>query len=333
VIAILEPPAGAGSAANEPLAADQVSFVMCIEANRLEPQGLLLSESIRAFGGLYANAPIVAISPRPELALGPRSRARLRELGVAYVVEPLNLTGHPYSVINRIVAGAWAEAHLTTSHLAVLDTDMILTAEPTLARADAGVRPVDAKGSASSGINDPLDAYWARICGWAGLGLDDLPMLNTSMERQRIRASYNGGFTVVRRSLAILQHSRDIFFRSLAEDLRPLAGLGVNVRASTGLVGTASSEWWGSSQAVLSAAIWSKTRNVLVYGPNYNIPLHWLADDTSCWPMHPDSEPVLLHYHYLAEPQYRGQLSAALKKIGCSRQTTAWVFARLGLFD
>jgi hypothetical protein len=326
-------PAITESPVHDPIAGDEVSFVMCLEANRLEPQGLLLCESIRAFGGRYANSPILGISPRPEFALGPSAQAYLRDLGVTYVVEPLNLTGHPYGTINRIVAGAWAEAHLATSYLAMLDTDMIFTAEPRLERADAGVRPVDTKGSASTGPEDPFDVYWSGICTLAGLALTDLPMLYTTVGNQRIRASYNGGFAVVRRSLAILQHARDIFFRSLEENMRPLAGLGINVHASTGLVGAASSEWWGSSQAALSTAIWAKTRNVNVYGSDYNIPLHWLADDTECWPRQHDSEPVLLHYHYLAEPQYRSELSTTLKKIGASPQAVAWIFSKLSLFD
>ncbi len=247
MIATGDDPATTELPSKGPLAGEQVSFAMCLEANRLAPQGLLLCESIRTFGGPYANSPIFAISPRPDLALGSEVRVHLRDLGVTYVVEPLNLTGHPYGTINRIVAGAWAEAHLASPYLVMLDTDMVFAAEPKLVRADAGVRPVDSKGSASSGAGDYLDAYWARICAFAGLVPDDLPVLLTTIGNQRIRASYNGGFAVIRRALAILQHTRDVFFRSLAEDLRPFAGHGLNIRASTGLVGTAASEWWGSS--------------------------------------------------------------------------------------
>jgi hypothetical protein len=158
-------------------------------------------------------------------------------------------------------------------------------------------------------------------------------MLHATVGNERIRASYNGGFTVVRRSLGILRQTHDIFFRSMAEDMRPLAGRQTNVRASTGFVGIASSEWWGSSQSALSAAIWSKTEDVRVYGPDYNIPLHLLVDDDRSWPLEPDSEPVLVHYHYLGEPQHRNELSKVLKKVRCSPQVIAWIFARLQLFD
>lgn len=323
--------AATGAAARVALAADQVSFVLCLEANRLEPQGLLLCESIRTFGGRYARSPIIGVSPRPELALGAEARARFRDLGVTVIDEPLNLTGHPYGTINRIVAGAWAEARLTTSHLIMLDTDVVFTAEPRFAIADVGVRPVDMKGSASSGPDDELDVYWARICALAGIALDHIPMLHATVGQDLIRASYNGGFAVVRRSLEILQKTKDIFFQSFGEDMRPLLGRGVNVKASTGLVGLAASEWWGSSQAALSAAIWSKTRDVYVYEPEYNIPVHLLVDDSRSWPLR--SRPVLLHYHYLTEFQHRQDLSKVLRKIGSPPDAVGWIVDRLGIFD
>ena len=326
-------PASAKPDGRDALAPDQIAFVLCLEANRLEPQGLLLCESIRTFGGRYANCSIVGISPRPELALNASAQARLRELDVTYVVEPLNRTGHPYGTINRIVAGAWAETQLATSHLIMLDTDMILIAEPCFEPADAGVRPVDTKGSASSGPEDSLDAYWSRICGLAGIALDDLPMMRTTVGDQPIRASYNGGFAVVRRSLNILQHTQDIFFRSLAEDMRPLKGWKHAIRASTGTVDAAAGEWWGSSQSALSAAIWSKTQDVRIYGPDYNIPLHLLANASRHWPHQLGSGPVLLHYHYLMEPSHRTGLSTALKNIGCPSHTADWIVARRRLFD
>jgi len=50
----------------------EIAFLICVEANRLEPQARLLCESLRTFGGRYRNAPILAVSPRPHLAPAPR---------------------------------------------------------------------------------------------------------------------------------------------------------------------------------------------------------------------------------------------------------------------
>jgi hypothetical protein len=200
------------------LDADEIAFLLCVEANRLEPQARLLCESLRTFGGRYRDAPIYAVSPRPRLAPGRTARAHLDRLGVTQVVAPLNDTGSPYGTIN----------------LVLLDTDTLLAGEPRLVRADVGVRPVDVKGSASSGEGDPQDIYWARLCRFAGIALERLPWITTTIDHVRIRASYTGGFAVVRRDLGILAKTREIFLASLRADLRPLAGAGLDVLASTG---------------------------------------------------------------------------------------------------
>ena len=322
-----------GMRLDDRLGASEIAFLLCVEANRLEPQARLLGESIRTFGGPYRQAPIFAVSPRPHLALGPEARAHLEALGVTYVVEPLNDTGSPYGPINRIVAGAWAEAFSPQPYLVLLDTDTVFVGEPGFVRADVGVRPVDVKGSASSGAGDPLDAYWARMCRLGGIDPSRLPWLATTIDKMRIRASYNGGLTVVRRDLGIFQRTREIFFASFQENLRPLAGTERDVVASTGAVGREASEWWGSSQAALSIAIWSRTSDVYTFDERYNIPLNNLTGPGRSWPMRPGFAPILLHYHHLAEAHYQAQLRQALLRIGCSSAALQWIEDRLPDFD
>jgi hypothetical protein len=315
------------------LGESEIAFLICVEANRLEPQARLLCESIRTFGGRYRQAPIIAVSPRPPLALGSEARAHLEALGVTNVVEPLNETGSPYGAINRIVAGAWAETFSSRPYLVLLDTDTVFVGEPDFVRADAGVRPVDVKGSTSSGADDPQDAYWARMCRLGGIDPARLPRIATTIDNVRIQASYNGGFTVVRRDLGILQKTREIFFVSFQENLRPLAGSELNVFASTGSVGIEASEWWGSSQAALSVAIWSTTSDVHTYDERYNIPLNNLTGPGRSWSLRRGFEPVLLHYHHLAEPTYQAQLREVLARLGCSSEVRTWIEERLSSFN
>jgi hypothetical protein len=311
----------------------EIAFLICVEANRLEPQARLLCESLRTFGGRFRNAPVLAVSPRPHLAPGPEARERLEALGVTCVVEPLNETGSPYGTINRIVAGAWAEASTQHPYLVLLDTDTILVGEPGFVRAGAGVRPVDVKGAASSGPGDPRDAYWTRMCGLGGIEPSRLPVISTTIDKVPIRSSYNGGFAVVRRDLGILRKTREIFLASLDENLRPSPGADFDVFASTGSVGREASEWWGSSQAALSVAIWSRTSDVHTYDERYNIPLNNLTAPGASWPLPRGFEPVLIHYHHLAEPQYWEQLRQAMERCGCSRKVIGWIEGRLGYFD
>ncbi len=317
------------------LAAEEVAFLLVVERNRLEPQALLLCESLRTFGGRYANSAILAVSPRPELAVGAATRKRLEQLGVDYRVEPLNRTGSPYGTINRIVVGAWAEATRAEPYLVVLDTDMLWVSEPSFVRRAVGVRPVDLKGSASSGKGDPFDPYWQRLAALTGVDLYRLPRLRTTIDDVPIRASYNGGFSVVRRELGVLEATRKIFFASLAAGLRPRAGEGIDIFASTGSVGLEASEWWGSSQAALSLAITSKTSDVAIYDARYNIPLHLLTTADRSWPLPLDVEsvaPILLHYHYLAESAFRADFRRALVSVSCAPAVVEWIEQRLEVF-
>lgn len=314
------------------LAPEEIAFLICVEANRLEPQARLLCDSIRRYGGRYRMAPIVAVSPRTHLALSADSRKHLEALGVTYIALPLNDTGSPYGTINRIVTGAWAETELAQQYLVLLDTDTVFVDEPEFVRRDVGVRPVDVKGSATSGAGDPLDAYWARLCGFAGIGLGQLPTLRTSIDHVAIRASYNGGFTVVRRDLGCLRRTKEIFFASFAENLRPLENRNLDVRASTGSVGLEASEWWGSSQAALSIAIWSTTSNVHLYDARYNIPANNLFDPAQEWPIPAGAGPVLVHYHHLAELPFQDHLRRVLRRVGCSADVLGWIEERLTRF-
>ena len=254
----------------------QIAFVFCIEGTGIEQQALLLCESVRAFAGRYRRSPILVVSPRPEVPIAESSRKQLARLGVEHVVAPLNRTNSPYLPINRLVAGAWAEQKLTADYIATLDSDMLMVSEPIFYCCDAGVRPADVKGSASLGSGDLQDAYWRHICRLAGITIDQIPLLRTTVDNALVRASFNAGFSVVRRSRGILGKTAAVFFESFRAGLKPLPGWPVNIRASTGPVGPAASEFWGSSQAVLSAAIASLAQDTLIYSARYNVPLHLL---------------------------------------------------------
>lgn len=320
------------------IAPEDLSFLICVEGNALGSQALLLCESLRRWGGAYARCAIWAVSPRSEFPVAPDVEKALLGLGVQVVALPLNTTGSPYGPINRIVAGAWAEGCLTTRYLCVLDTDTLFIRPPSFLEADAGVRPVDRKGTASAGEADAFDLYWAEICALAGIPLNRLPIVQTSCCRTTIRASYNGGFLVTRRSLGILAETKRIFFESYRRNLRP-APAATHIYASGGNTGPEAASWWGSSQAALSAAIRAKTDDILFYDNAYNIPLHIFAEARQpLWsfrlrlPFDP-GKAVLVHYHYLAAPRHRADFLKVLKQIRCPADVAEWVRHRCAELD
>lgn len=129
---------------------DTLTFVLCIENNAIRAQALLLCESIRRFGGAHRSAPILAVAPRPGLGVDSEARRRLDAMGVEYAEEPLNRICPQYGSANRVFTAAWAEGRARSEWIVVLDSDTVFLEELELpAEADAAVRPVDTKGSAT----------------------------------------------------------------------------------------------------------------------------------------------------------------------------------------
>jgi hypothetical protein len=311
---------------------DALTFVLCIENNAIRAQALLLCESIRQFGGRHRSAPILAVAPRPGLGIGSEARRRLDDMRVEYFEEPLNRVCPEYGSANRVFTAAWAERRARSDWIVVLDSDTVFLGELELpAEADVAVRPVDVKGSATEGPGDPFEDYWTRLAEIQGVPLDCLPFIRTTVSDHRIRASYNGGLTVVRRERGILGATADLFSRSVAASLKPWRDSRLNVRASTGLVGEEASEYWGSSQAVAALAIWSTTKRVFSYPDTYNVPLHLLVDRPELTSRPRTSPPIHVHYHWLFTDPYYEPALATMLDLGVERDHLDWLIARLPL--
>jgi hypothetical protein len=156
-------------------------------------------------------------------------------------------------------------------------------------------------------------------------------MVHSTIGNERMRVSYNAGLTVARRERGIFRRCADLFRASLEAGMRPYAGSGINVFASTGPVGEAGSEFWGSSQAALTLAIWSLTDRVVHYPDCYNVPLHLLAADSDIDPRWQVRSPVHLHYHWMFSPQHHDVAMDLLARLGVPQDRREWLAARTPL--
>ena len=246
-----------------------VEFVLVVETGVLEHQARLLCESIRAHGGCYRDAPIVAVSPQA----GRRPSRDFADFSERHAVDYLELSLRndcpEYGTTNRIYAAADRADRSAADVLIVIDSDTLFLREPDfcLDGVDVAVRPVDVKGMCTAGEGDPFDPYWRSLCALGGIDDEQLPFVTPTVDDPRVRASYNGGLVVVRRSTGILQKAADLFSRSVRAGLRPSIPGDSRVFASTGFVGEIASAFWGSSQATLSVAIWSTTDRVRILEP------------------------------------------------------------------
>jgi len=317
-----------------PTLTETVAFVLCIERNATRDQALLLIESLRTFGGAHRHAPVWAVAPRPGLGVDGPTRDRLAALAVHYAELPLNLVCREYGSANRVYAAAWVAGQTSATTLVVLDSDTLVLDEPELLgpSADVAVRPVDVKGVTTSGPDDPLETYWTALCNLEGASIDDLPFVETTVDRQRVRASYNGGYVTVRRATGILEATARLFTRSVEANLRPRRDVS-RIFASTGLVSPEASEYWGSNQAAFSIAAWRRTRRIRHLDARYNVPLHLLVDDADVSQPWTGVSPIHVHYHWMLYPEHCERTIRTLTRLGLSRERVEWIRARAPLPD
>jgi hypothetical protein len=192
-----------------------LAFVVCVERGALESQALLLGRSIRRFGGRFHGAPVHAFSPRSGRQPSPGALARLEELGVIHHAEPLNEEFRGYAYANKILSCARAEEILREEILVFLDTDTLVTGEPSAldlpAGTDFAALPVANARMASQGPGEANEGYWRRvyeICGITGE-----PFVNAAIDGRRIRAYFNSGLVAVRREAGLFARWRDDFLR------------------------------------------------------------------------------------------------------------------------
>lgn len=329
-------PAGSEPSARNAPAAQGAAFVLCIENNETRGQALLLVESIREFGGRFARSPIFAVAPRQGLGVDAATRTRLEALDATYLEAPLNTVCPEYPSANRVYAAAWAARNCQAETLCVLDSDTLFLGEPDALGEewDLAVRPVDVKGATSEGEGDPFESYWAALCELAGMSIAALPFVETVLDRRRVRASYNGGYILVRRSSGILERTADLFTRSVLADLRPYKGVsGHRVFASTGYVLPRASEYWGSNQAALAIAAWSIPQRVRLLDRRFNVPLHELSDAQRWSDDWADLRPLHVHYHWLLRSGHRDLAFATMAKLGVSADRLDWIRARASLIE
>jgi hypothetical protein len=281
-----------------------VAFVACIEGGVLEAQALLLFESIRQYAGRFRDCSIFALSPRSGHSISDKGRDELDKLRVTYIDAILNTECREYGSANRVAAAAYIEEMYPHEILVILDSDTLFLREPERIllspNIDVAVRPVDVKGMCTTGSGDPFDRYWRDLCLCCGVDYEEVPWLESFVDRQRVKASYNGGLVIVRGGLGILRQWSEFFFASIRQRLTPYSEEW-RLRSGVSWVDSAASKLWGSNQAALSLAIWSKTRRVQELPPTYNYPLHshHQIDQPTAKAVFPHL--VHVHYHWLLE--------------------------------
>ncbi len=276
------------------MAMDQ-EFLLIAEAGVLERQAVLLCESVRRFAG--PECVLTVVSPRPDRRPEGATLRALDALGADYHPLQLDSACPEYGPSYRIAAAAWGERRPGPDIIVQLDSDTLFLGEPdfSLEGADFLARPVDLLGLSTTGEGCIFDSFWRELCGLAEVDYEDLPFVTTTVDRLRIRANYNAGLLVARRSLGVFRRTEEIFQRLVEAGLRPLESLNERVRSGAGLVSVKGSAHWGTSQAAFAVAAASLGGRGRILSERYNVPLHLLEP-----PQSPPEPWIHVHYHWLA---------------------------------
>jgi hypothetical protein len=277
-----------------------VEFILIAESGILEKQALLLCESIREFGGRYGNADIKVLQPRGAMRISDGGRLRFQSLNAEVVELSIASPCPEYGTSYRVLACAEYESSSKADSLVFMDSDTVVLAEPELElmEADVAARPVDIKGMCTSGEGDSNDSYWRALCQACGVDYDLIPLVTTTVDRARIKASYNGGLTVVKNKTRLFSKTADFFLRSIAVNLIPWPERDI-FPSGHGMVSGKGGRLWGSAQACFSLAITALGLSVRILPPSQNFPLHSYSD------LRPEIEngtisPIShVHYHHV----------------------------------
>jgi hypothetical protein len=232
-------------------------FVTAASANGL-PATRLLIDSLRAFGGVLADAPFWVFAPEPVRGLE-NKYTRIVPLTVPDLV-----SAYPFG--NKVAACARAEelAHAGTRSLVWIDPTVLVVQPPILfdlePDSDAAFRPVHIR---NVGLlpSEPLDAFWQGI--YAAVGVNDISTTITSfVDGQLLRAYFNSHAFGINPALGLMRRWYSIF-QQLVSDAPFQSAACADERHQIFLF-----------QALLSTLVASslKPARVRILPPTYNYP-------------------------------------------------------------
>jgi hypothetical protein len=197
----------------------------CVESGRLEPEVVLMVRTLRAFGGRFANCPVLAIQPRSGPSIAHCTLRELDKLQVSYIKRPLRHRFDWLGFANKPQAAVIADELARTKHVAWLDADVLVCSEPTAlddAQHDAHevLACVEELGPVSSGPGDRFEPFWQALAEGAGLP-EGVPFTTAGPSGKRIRLQLNSGVFRFHRGSGFAQRYLELFEKLYALCVMP----------------------------------------------------------------------------------------------------------------
>jgi hypothetical protein len=277
----------------------------CVEAGELETEVLLLAESLREFGGRWADVPMIAVRPRRGPALATETVNRLKQLNVQLVDRLLNNEVPWWNMANKAAAMRYVEQHASTRCVTWMDGDMIVLREPEefapAPGADFVARAGEARDVASSGSDDKAD-YWHRMCAVFGLRFDEFDEIISWPDRKAIKAYWQGGIFTYAKEAKLGARHYEVYTTMLRT---PIASK---------FAGT-----FHQDQISLALTVQLLKLRCSQYDPRMNF--NYDSVDKESAKLIPVEELYVLHHHRSFRPQNYGWAREGLKALSADRLT------------
>ncbi|MFI3270511.1 MAG: hypothetical protein R3Y11_00160 [Pseudomonadota bacterium] len=197
------------------------TVVCCIESGPLEQMTLRMISSLRHFGGLLANAEVIAVYPRQGPRISSTTMQALSALNVNYVECKNNSVYSWNNFMNKPKALLYAEKYSSSETLLWLDSDILVTdclGDLSLSHVQStsldtiqhhfAACPSD-KNIGTTGTSDENDIFWQAICKELRIDIENLPWVETCTEKKVIRWYFNSGVFSFQRQSGFAQQFYD----------------------------------------------------------------------------------------------------------------------------
>jgi hypothetical protein len=182
-----------------------------------EKNTLLLVESIRAFSGALANAPIKCYAPQYGKELSRDTKSRLTDLNATVIPFDIDIEVARFFFAADIQAAWLAESTFAgkTELLVWLGSNTIVLQEPEafLLSDDKnlGYRPVH-HTNVGSIFDSPLDSFWILVYDYCSVPGERIFPMETHVDGKVIRPYFNAGIIITRPEKGLMKKWHDTFF-------------------------------------------------------------------------------------------------------------------------
>ena len=188
-------------------------FVMLVTSPAEEKQANILINSIRDFGGIYADSPVYVFMSD---TLNAHCHS-IKSPNVKFITLDADNNMPDYPFLYKVLACAKAEELLKgkSDIIVWMDVDALVLKEPSEfclgKNKKISIRPVNLRNNVGLPADEPADMYWQKIYDYTRLKVNKVPVVETLVDKTQVREYLNCAIFSIRSDQCIFSDWKRIF--------------------------------------------------------------------------------------------------------------------------